>query len=146
MVRLATPDDAEEVARLLIAFRDHLGRDEPSDERFHANSRLLIADPHTEFLLAGEPAAGVCQLRYRPCVWLDADDCTLEDLYVAEQARGSGLGRALVAAAIERARERGCARVVLDANEANGAAIALDESAGFSSGSGSRDLFLRRRV
>jgi ribosomal protein S18 acetylase RimI-like enzyme len=146
VVRLATADDVEEVARLLIAFRDHLGRDEPSAERFREVSRMLIADPNTEFLLAGEPAAGICQLRYRPCVWLDADDCTLEDLFVAGHARGAGLGRALVDAAIQRARARGCARIVLDANEANTAAIALYESAGFSSGSGPRDLFLRRRV
>lgn len=146
MVRLATPGDADEVARLLVAFRDHMGLSQPSAERFRANARLLIDDPHTDFLLGGEPAAGVCQLRYRHCVWLDAGDCTLEDLYVAEPARGSGLGRALVDAAIERARERGCARVVLDANEENRAAISLYEAAGFSSGAGSRDLFLRRRV
>ena len=78
-----------------------------------------------------------------------ADDCWLEDLFVEEDARGSGLGRALVEAALERARERGCARMELDVNEANAAALALYESLGFDSWSdppGGRNLFMRRRL
>ena len=46
--------------------------------------------------------------------------------------RGSGLGRALVQAAIERARERGCRRIELDVDEANAPALALYRSLGFS--------------
>ena len=52
--------------------------------------------------------------------------------------RGSGLGRELVEAALERAREHGCARMVLDANEANAPALALYRSVGFDSWSASR--------
>jgi ribosomal protein S18 acetylase RimI-like enzyme len=50
---------------------------------------------------------------------------------VRESARRSGLGRALVDAAIERARERGCRRIELDVNEDNVAARALYEARGF---------------
>jgi ribosomal protein S18 acetylase RimI-like enzyme len=149
MIRLATPDDAADVARLLIAFRDWQGRDEPGDAAFEAGVRRLLADPNAEFLLAGDPAAGVCQLRYRYGLWYDADDCCLEDLYVDEAARGSGMGRALVEAAFERARMRGCRRVELDANEANEPAVALYESLGFSARSDpplGRNLFMRRRL
>jgi GNAT superfamily N-acetyltransferase len=42
----------------------------------------------------------------------------LEDLYVAAASRRRGVGRALVAAAIDRARERGARRIELDTNEA----------------------------
>jgi GNAT superfamily N-acetyltransferase len=86
-----------------------------------------------EFLLGavdGEPV-GVCQLRFRWSVWKSAEDCWLEDLFVREEARRSGLGRALVEAALERARERGCKRIELDVNEDNGAARALYEACGF---------------
>ena len=133
----------------MIGFRDWWGREQPSDASFEAGVRRLLADPNTEFLLGGEPAAGVCQLRYRYGLWYDGEDCWLEDLFVEEAARGSGLGRALVEAAIWRARERGCARVELDVNEANPAALALYESLGFESWSdppGGRSLLMRRRL
>jgi ribosomal protein S18 acetylase RimI-like enzyme len=148
-VRLATADDAPDVARLIAAFRDWQGRDAPSDEVIASTVRRLIADPNAEFLLAGDPAAGVCQLRYRLSVWTGSDDCCLEDLFVEQAGRGSGMGRALVKAALARARERGCARMDLDANEANEPALALYRSVGFDSWSaaaGGNDLFMRLRL
>ena len=141
----AAPDEAGVVAELLIEFRDWWGREWPADERFESGVERLIADPATEFLLgaraAGEDPAGVCQLRFRYAVWHDAEDCWLEDLFVRDEARGSGLGRALAEVAVSRARERGCARVQLDANESNAAAVALYERLGFRSGlEGARSL------
>jgi ribosomal protein S18 acetylase RimI-like enzyme len=149
MVRLATADDAADVARLMIGFRDWQGRTQPDDATIGATVRRLLADPNTDFLLAGEPAAGVCQLRYRLSVWTGTEDCCLEDLFVHADARGSGSGRALVDAALGRARERGCTRMDLDANEANAPALALYRSVGFDSWSkaaGGNDLFMRLRL
>ncbi|MGH2962676.1 MAG: GNAT family N-acetyltransferase [Solirubrobacterales bacterium] len=131
---VAAPDDAGEVTRLMVAFRDWWERDEPSAERFAAGVARLLDDPATEFLLAaadGGPAAGVCQLRYRHGLWYDAPDCWLEDIYVEERARRFGVGRALVATAFQRAQERGCRRVQLDVNEANAEALALYKRLGF---------------
>src|SRR5918999_2131017 len=88
--------------------------------------RVLLAAPGD-----GAPPAGVCQLRYRLSVWTGADDCWLEDLYVDESARGTGLGRALVEAAVEKAAARGCLRMELDVNGQNAAAIAFYERLGF---------------
>jgi GNAT superfamily N-acetyltransferase len=136
-VWLARPDEAGEVARLMIAFRNWWKRDWPADDVFARGIERLLADENTEFLLAsvdeGAPASGVCQLRFRYGVWLDATDCLLEDLYVEEPARRHGLGEALVKTAVERARDRGCGRIELDANEANAPAVALYERLGFSS-------------
>lgn len=131
----------------MCAFRDWWGYAEPSDEAMRAGVERLVADPQTEFLLGGEPAIGVAALRYRYGVWKDGEDCCLEDLFVREEARGTGLGRALVDAAVARARERGCVRMELDVNERNQAARRLYESAGFSSRVQSLDgenLFMRR--
>jgi GNAT superfamily N-acetyltransferase len=134
---LAEPREAPDVARLLVGFRDWYGRSEPPDETFLAGVERLIVRPDTEYLLSaagdGEPS-GVCQLRYRYGVWMAAEDCWLEDLFVEETARGAGLGEALVAAAIERARDRGCGRIELDVSESNRAAWALYERMGFSAG------------
>jgi ribosomal protein S18 acetylase RimI-like enzyme len=149
VVRLATQDDAADVARLMSGFRDWQGRSEPVDATIAATVGRLIDDPNAEFLLAGDPAIGVCQLRYRLSVWTGTDDCCLEDLFIDAHVRGSGLGRELAEAALERARERGCARIVLDANEANEPALALYRSIGFDSWSaaaGGNDLFMRLRL
>ena len=133
-VWIAGRDDASEVTRLMIAFRDWWRRDRPSDESFATGVARLIDDPQTEFLLAaraGRGAAGVCQLRFRHGLWYDAPDCWLEDVYVEEAARRAGLGRALGEAAVARARGRGCRRIQLDVNEANPQALALYEDLGF---------------
>jgi ribosomal protein S18 acetylase RimI-like enzyme len=149
MVRLATEQDAAEVARLMIGFRDWWSRTEPRDAAFVAGVRRVLADPNSDFLLAGQPPAGVCQLRYRYSIWTESDDCWLEDIFVEEHARGSGMGRALVEAAFERARERGCRRMELDVNEENAGALRLYESLGFEAWSGppgGRNLLMRRRL
>jgi ribosomal protein S18 acetylase RimI-like enzyme len=134
VIRLARPEDADDVVRLLIGFRDWWGRDDPPEESWRRGVDLLLADDLTDVLLGGgDPPAGVAVLRYRHSLWWDALDCNLEDLFVEESARRSGLGEQLVVAAIERAGERGCYRVELDVNEANTAAVALYEKLGFTS-------------
>jgi GNAT superfamily N-acetyltransferase len=148
-VRIAPPREAEAVARLLGGFRDYYGESEPADPALLATVRLLLTDPSTEFLLAGEPARGVAQVRFRLSVWTGVEDAWLEDLFVEPGAREAGLGRALAEACIERARRRGCGRIQLDSNESNEAAAALYASLGFESGSpvrwdGARDLYMTK--
>ena len=153
-VWLAGPAEARVIARLLVEFRDHNGHDWPSENAILASAERLLEDPATEFLLGapGEdaPPAGVCQLRFRWSVWTAAPDCWLEDLYVRAAARGQGVGAALVAAALDRARARGSRRIELDTSEANAGALALYERMGFSTSSKSappaRDLFLGRSL
>ena len=150
-VWIADPHEAEIVTRLMVGFRDDLGYDWPSENAFFAGVEKLLADIQTDFLLGAKdpdsPPEGVCQLRFRHGLWRAGTDCLLEDLFVEQPARGTGLGRALVARARERALERGARRMELDVNEANHAALRLYESFGFeakSSGAdGDRDLYLR---
>ena len=148
----ANTQDIETVSTLVAAFRDWWGKDEPRLEQIRASTAALLEDPNTEFLLAAadgdNTAAGVCQLRYRLSVWTGADDCWLEDLYVDDAARGTGLGRALVDAAFERARARGCRRIELDVNETNADAITFYESLGFTTEPKppGRTLFVARKL
>lgn len=134
-VWIAAADEAATVARLMTAFRDHFGRDWPSDNAFLAGVERLLERSQATFLLGAPgpdaPPAGVVQLRFRHSLWTAVDDCWLEDLFVLEQARGAGLGRALVAQAVEVARERGCRRIELDVHEHNAGARRLYESLGF---------------
>ena len=145
----AGPHEAAIVARLLVAFRDHYGGDWPSENAFASVVERLMDDPRTEYLLGareeGGPAEAVCQLRYRLSVWTASDDCWLEDLFVEEGARGSGLGEAMVTAALDRARSRGCRRVELDVDAGNAPARALYEKQGFK-GKNDGALFLQARI
>jgi GNAT superfamily N-acetyltransferase len=152
-VWLAELHEAPTVAGLLVAFRNHNGGDWPSENAFLASVERILERGEGEYLLAAtdrdSPASGVCQLRYRFSVWVAAEDCWLEDLFVAEAARGRGVGRALVKAALDRAGERGARRIELDTKEENVRARGLYESLGFSNESklgGSRDLFYGRRL
>lgn len=57
--------------------------------------------------------------------WTRGDYCYLQDLFVAEAARGNGAGEALILAVYEQARARGCSRVYWNTQEGNVAARAL---------------------
>ncbi|MBI5365949.1 MAG: GNAT family N-acetyltransferase [Planctomycetes bacterium] len=61
----------------------------------------------------------------------DASTCELRKMYLAPERRGSGRGRALLAAALAFAREHGYRRVVLETSSKLEAAIRLYERAGF---------------
>ncbi len=150
---VAQADEAEVIAGLLVAFRDHNGSDWPSDNAFLASVERLLEDRDTEFLIASRdddsPPAGVLQLRFRFSVWRAAADAWIEDLFVRADARRAGLGDALLNLAIKRATERGAKRVELDTSEHNAGALALYERHGFSNhskGAGGRDLLLGRPI
>ncbi len=48
--------------------------------------------------------------------WTWGDCCELQNLWVADDLRGSGLGTALMRAAEDEARERGCTTIVIFAH------------------------------
>lgn len=130
----AGPAEAATVATLIGEFGEWWGSSPPPEEEIRASVERIMAAGDGEFLLgaAGDgDAAGVAQVRFRWSVWKSAEDAWLEDLWVREPARRSGLGRALVEAAVESARERGCRRIELDVNEENRAARALYDACGF---------------
>ncbi|HEX8084010.1 MAG TPA: GNAT family N-acetyltransferase [Solirubrobacteraceae bacterium] len=132
----AEPHEAEAVARLIVELRDHLGLDWPSANAFLAGVERLIEERDTAFLLAApdddSPPSGVAQVRFRYGLWWAADDCLLEDLFVREEARGQGVGRALVQGVIDLARERGSRRIEAHLAAGDDAGAAIFRDAGFS--------------
>jgi GNAT superfamily N-acetyltransferase len=53
------------------------------------------------------------------------DNCYLADLFTNEAARGKGVGRKLIEAVYDRAREAGCSRVYWQTHETNAVAQVL---------------------
>ena len=145
---LAAPEEAEAVARLVVGFRDHMGKDWPSENAMLAGVERLMEDRDTVYLLAApdddSPPGGYAQLRFRHSLWTAAPDCWIEDVFVDPEARRRGVADALVALALDVARERDVRRVELDTSEENEAALALYARHGFvgDSKGGARDLFL----
>ncbi|ACF01294.1 GNAT family N-acetyltransferase [Rhodopseudomonas palustris] len=54
---------------------------------------------------------GIVQFIYHRSCWTVGDYCYLQDLFVADTARGLGLGRKLIEAVYARAKADGCSRV-----------------------------------
>jgi GNAT superfamily N-acetyltransferase len=105
--RAATPSDAETVARLLDAFNREYSTPTPGPDVLTARLHSLLAGSDVIAFLAGDPAVGVALLTFRPNVWYDGPIVLVDELYVAPEARGSGLGSALLVAAESLTRERG---------------------------------------
>ena len=73
---------------------------------------------------------GIVQYLYHRSTWTPGDYCYLQDLFVADTARGLGLGRRLIEAVYAEAKAAGCSRVHwLTQNENAQARILYDKIA-----------------
>lgn len=125
MARLVEATRAEQVAVVRGLFAEYARLvDEPAC--FVGFERELEALPGDYRLLLAEAAAGCVAVRL-----LDARTAEMKRLYVRSAHRGKGLGRALAQAAIDVAREAGCARIVLDTLPKMREAQALYDLLGF---------------
>jgi ribosomal protein S18 acetylase RimI-like enzyme len=138
-VRRATPGDAPAVARLLHGFQAEFDEPSPGVEMLEDRYADLIRNKDMIVLLIGEGPDGFAQLRFRPWVYSAGLHSYLEELYVKPELRGTGLGRALLEAAMEAARTEGAEQMELGTSEDDVAARALYESAGFINREGGPD-------
>ena len=132
----ATADDFGVAGRLLHDFNTEYDDPSPGPDALAARVAELVGAGATDVLLdvdpsGGEAASAVVVLRYRPSLWSLADECYLAELYVVPERRGSGIGRRLLRAAVERARGRGCDFLDLSTSEDDVAARHLYEAEGF---------------
>ena len=138
-VRRASAADAGEVGRLLYAFNTEFDEYVPEVPVLTERIAEHLEHDFSTFFLGGEGPDGFASVRFRPSLISGALDAYLEELYVAPAQRGEGLGRALLEAAIEEARNRGAAHMDLCTSEDDSAARALYESAGFTNREGRPD-------
>jgi ribosomal protein S18 acetylase RimI-like enzyme len=139
VVRAAMVEDAANIGRLLHDFNTEYDDPTPGPDRLAARIEQLLAGGDTAVLLAGAGPDGLAVLRFRPAIWSEALECYLAELYVVPAMRGRGLGRALMSAAMQFARERGADYMDLGTAETDLAARSLYESLGFSNREGKAD-------
>jgi ribosomal protein S18 acetylase RimI-like enzyme len=137
--RLAGGPDAPDFGRLLHAFNAEFGEATPDAQVIAARAAPFIESGELLVLFVGDGPDGFASLRFRPSLYTGELDAHLEELYVVPDRRGQGFGRALLAAAMEHARERGAAHIDLGTSEEDVAARALYESAGFTNREGRPD-------
>jgi ribosomal protein S18 acetylase RimI-like enzyme len=135
-VRRATAGDATVIGRLLHDFNTEYDDPTPGPDKLAERIRQLLAGGDTAVVLAGAGPDGLAVLRFRPALWSEALECYLAELYVAPAARGRGLGRVLMNAAMDLARDEGADYMDLGTAETDVAARALYESLGFSNREG----------
>jgi GNAT superfamily N-acetyltransferase len=77
---------------------------------------------------------GFTHYLFQRSTWLLNSQCYLQDLYVGEATRGGGVGRALIAAVVDAAKEAGAARVFWNTHETNAVARRLYDAVAERSG------------
>jgi GNAT superfamily N-acetyltransferase len=68
---------------------------------------------------------GLVHSIYHRSSWTTGDHCYLQDLFVADDARGGGIGRALIEHVYADAKRRGASRVYWLTHESNHNAMQL---------------------
>ncbi len=119
-IRLATLEDAAELGGFLKAL-NHFHRLEGQtleevQSQVARELRLCLAGgSHSVYLATGPGGeiAGYANVHWLPYLFLPGPEGYVSELFVAEAARGQGIGSALLDAVQDEARRRGCARLSL---------------------------------
>ncbi len=133
-VRRAALVDLAALAPLFDAYRRFY--EQPADlARARAFLEARLVRTESAILVASAPGsdalAGFCQLYPTWCSIAAAPIFVLSDLFVTEGSRRAGIGRALMEAAQDVARDAGAARIDLSTARTNARAQALYESIGW---------------
>ncbi|HEX7603307.1 MAG TPA: GNAT family N-acetyltransferase [Polyangiaceae bacterium] len=125
LLRAATPSDREPVTEFVFAALRAHGIEPDDTDR---DVTELGAHPECDELVAEVEGIVVGVVLVEP---LGDHEGWISKLFVTEAARGRGVGRALLAAAVARARERGWTALGLRTRTVFHAAISLYESTGW---------------
>jgi ribosomal protein S18 acetylase RimI-like enzyme len=117
--RLATAADADAAAQLLHDFNVEFATPTPGPEAIACRLRELLPTESTFAILAIPPALGVALVTLRPNVWYDGPVALLDELYVAPDRRGEGIGSAMVELMVAECRARGVALIEINVDSSD---------------------------
>ncbi|WP_341956117.1 GNAT family N-acetyltransferase [Microbacterium sp. LWH13-1.2] len=148
-VRIASSADAESIAELLHAFNTEFDTETPGVAVLAKRLRTLLTESSTFAVLGGDPAVGVALVTLRPNVWSDGPVALLDEMYVAPEQRGGGVGSAILRRMVEICRELGVAAIEINVDESDAGAMRFYERHGFSGtdpDSGERAVYFYRAL
>ena len=130
----AVPSDIPELCRLLDTLFSQETEFKPDAEMQALGLGAIIEGDGIGDILVAKDAGqivGMVNLLYTISTALGSRVAILEDMVVAPQNRGLGVGSALLKYAIDFAREKGCKRITLLTDNDNEAAHRFYEQHGF---------------
>jgi GNAT superfamily N-acetyltransferase len=134
-IRAATHDDVPRIVELYTYGALVEGKEDPSDlEPYHRALDEITAGDATVLVAEtdGGDVVGTCQLIVFRHLQSRGGRCAeIESVHVHPDHRSQGIGRDLMAAAIEEARRLGCYRIQLTSNAERGEAHRFYEALGF---------------
>jgi len=122
VIRPATPEDAESLHALLLGLARATGLKEKIRSRPEDFRALGFREKPAFYALIAERAGkpvGLCLYFYNFSSWRGEMGLYVQDLYVADEARSSGVGRRLLAEAVRIARAQGATHLRLSVDRAN---------------------------
>jgi len=134
IIRHAGPGDEPAVVELVQELSVSFDFPSPIDEHY---VRHYLASAVSDVLLAVDEGAPVGLLSYAivPGLFHAADSGLIESLVVAEERRGEGIGRQLLAQAMRLLEEAGCAEISVSTGADNEVAQKLYFEAGLTEAS-----------
>ena len=134
-IRKAVREDAPEIHGMLLAMARDLGK----SEDYRGSAQSLLAHgfddvPRFEVLIArkGGLALGFILYFFEFSSWRGKPGLYVQDIYVSAAARGLGLGRQLLAAAVGQATQKGASYLKLCVDATNKDGDAFYRKLGFS--------------
>lgn len=129
MIREIRPTDRTQWDHLWKGYLDFYQTPLPADITAVLWNRFFDAREPVNCLVAEKDGmlAGFVHYIFHRNTWEVEDVCYLEDLFTAPEARGMGVGRALIEAVYEKARQAGSGRVYWMTHETNKQAMILYE-------------------
>jgi len=115
-IRSAVEADRDAIAALVLSLAEERGAAGRSPEALRSTIAACIASPERELWVAEADGlvVGYAAVHWIPFPMIYGVEGYLSDLLVSRGARGSGVGRQLLARVEERAREIGCVRLMLN--------------------------------
>jgi ribosomal protein S18 acetylase RimI-like enzyme len=135
-IRQATIDDSAIIAQLMTQLIEANDYENwlVSPERVEESLREMADRDAYRVLLAedGGQVVGLLSLSFRHTLFHPAPSALIDELVVEQSHRGQGIGRQLMAEAIERCRAVGCCEIEVSTERSNEAAQEFYRRHGFS--------------
>ncbi len=130
----ATADDIPQLCGLLALLFTQEADFQPDATKQSAGLRQIIEHPQRGLILVmrdGATVIGMVNLLFTISTACGGKVALLEDMVVHPDKRDAGLGRKLLGAALETAKQAGCLRITLLTDRANDGAIRFYQKQGF---------------